>query len=92
MDWEVATMVVHTINNIFESIKLNQTTVEKLMLYQTAKELFELYVMMSKGTVPKVLKKYTEEIYLTHGEDNQEVCHFFQNLENEYLEMLKIAC
>ena len=56
MDWEVATMVVHTINNIFESIKLNQTTVEKLMLYQTAEELFELYVIMSKGTVPKVLK------------------------------------
>ena len=66
IDWEVAITLVHTIKNVAESIKLKQSMVEKWMLSQAIEELLKLYVSMSKGTVPKVVKK-TKTIYLTHG-------------------------
>ena len=56
MDWEVSIPVIHTMNNIVRYIKLNQATVEKLMLYQAAEELFNIYVRITKGTVAEVLK------------------------------------
>ena len=45
--------------NIVKSIKLNRVTVEKWMLSQYIKDLLELYVSISKGTVPKVVQKQT---------------------------------
>ena len=41
------------------------------MLPQASEELLEFYVSMSKGTVPEVVQKQTEAIYLTHFEDNK---------------------
>ena len=43
MDWEVAITLVHTMKNIVNFIKLNQSTIEKWMLYQAVEELLELY-------------------------------------------------
>ena len=34
MDWEVVITVVHTMKNIFKSVRLNQAMVEKWMLSQ----------------------------------------------------------
>ena len=79
-------------NQIDKSIKLNQAMVENWMLYQAVEDILELYVSMSKGTFPEVLQKQIEPIYLTHDENDQEVCHFFQHLENACLEMLKSVC
>ena len=62
------------------------------MLPQAAEDLLELYVGMSKGTVPKVVQKHTKSIYLTYGKDNQEVRHFIQQLNNASSEMLKSVC
>ena len=47
---------------------------------------------MPNGVVPKVLKKHTKAIYLTHGEDDQDIRHFFQHLKTACLGMLKSAC
>ena len=57
MDWEVATTVVHTIKNIFNSIKLNLATFEKWMLSQAVEDLLKLYVSMLKFTVPEEVQK-----------------------------------
>ena len=62
--------------NIVESIKLNQENIEKWMMSQAAKEILNLYVSMPTGTVPGVVQKQTETIYLEHGEDDEEVRHF----------------
>ena len=43
-------------NNIVDSIKLNQALVEKWMMSQAAKDILLLYVSISKGTVTKVVK------------------------------------
>ena len=56
MDLEVAITVVHTIKNIFNSIKVNQETVEKWILSQAVKELLGLFVSISKGMVPEVVQ------------------------------------
>ena len=50
-------MEVHTMKNIVKSIKLNQTTVEKWMPYQSIKELLHVYFIISKGMVPKLMPK-----------------------------------
>ena len=71
--------------NIANYIKLNQATVEKWMLYQDFKDLLELYISMSKGTVPKEVQNYIKAIYSTYGEDDQEVRHFFQHLKTACL-------
>ena len=78
MDWEVSITVVHTMKNIVECIKLNQTKVEEWMLSQAVKELLELYISISKATVPKIVQKQIEAICSTYIEDDQEVRHFFQ--------------
>ena len=57
-------------NNIVDSIKLNQATVENWILTQAAEELLELYISMSKGMVPKVVQKNIKAVYLTHDKDN----------------------
>ena len=62
------------------------------MLSQVIEGLLDLYVSMSKVTGPKAVQKYTEEIYWTRGEDDQEVCSLYQHLESVYLEMLKSVC
>ena len=41
------------------------------MLSQAVEELFKIYFSMSKETVPEVVQKYIEVVYLTHVEDNQ---------------------
>ena len=92
MDWEVYITVVQTTKIVFDSVKLNQATVEKWMLYQAADELLELYFSMSKGMVPEVVKKHTEAIYFTHGQDYREVRHFFQYPRNACLEILESVC
>ena len=74
-------------NSIVESIKLNQETDEKWMLSHAVKKL-----LISKGKVPKVVQKQTEVIYLTHGEDDQDACNFFQEPENACLEIIKSMC
>ena len=84
--------VVNTMKNTFDSIKLNHATVEKWTLSQAVEELLDIYVSMSKGTVHEVVQKIIEAIYLAHGEDDQEVRHFFQHLVNACLEMLKSVC
>ena len=76
MDWQVFITSFHNTKKFVNTIKLNQETVEVWMLYQAVEELLDLYISMSKGTVTKVMKNQIEEIYSTHGEDNQEVCHF----------------
>ena len=91
MDWDVTIVVVHTTNNIVNSIKLNQEMVEKLMLSHVVKDILELYISMSKGMVPKVAQKQIEELYLRNGEDDQEVCHFVQHLKTHVWKYLK-AC
>ena len=40
----ISITVVYTMKNIFESIKLNQATVDKWILSQADKDLLELYV------------------------------------------------
>ena len=92
MNWEIAITVIHTIQNIVESIKLNQATVEIWILYQAINELIKLYVSMSKSMLTEVVQKYIKEIYLKHGEDDQELSHFFQHLKNACLEILNIVC
>ena len=67
-------------NNIVDSIKLNQATVENWMLTQAAEELLELYISMSKVTLTEVVQNHIDASYLTHGEDDQEVYNFFQHL------------
>ena len=62
------------------------------MLSHAVEELLNMYVSISKCTVPKVVQKDMKDIYLTHGEDNQEVHHFFQNLWNACLEIPKSVC
>ena len=52
MDWDVVITVLNTTKKIVEPIKLNQVTVEKWMLYQAVEEILELYVSMTKVTVP----------------------------------------
>ena len=59
------------------------------MLSHTVKEILEVYISMSKDTVPKVVQKQIEVIYSTQVEDAQEVRHFFQHLKNACLEILK---
>ena len=59
---EVSIMVVHTINNIFNYIKLNQAKVEKWILSQAVKDLLELYISMSKGAVTEVVQKQIRDI------------------------------
>ena len=61
-------------------------------LSHSVEELLELYISMSKFTVPELVQKKIGAIYLTHGEDDQEVHHFFQHLKNACLEMLKSVC
>ena len=80
MDWYVPITVVHTMKNIVCPIKLNQEMVEKWMLSQAVEDLLEIFVSISKDMVTKVVQKQIETIYLTHDEDYQEVCHFFQHL------------
>ena len=70
MDWDVTIVVVHTTNNIVNSIKLNQEMVEKLMLSHVVKDILELYISMSKGMVPKVVQKNIKAVYLTHDKEN----------------------
>ena len=38
------------------------------MLSQAVEDILDVYVSMTKVTVPKVVQKQTEAIYLTHGE------------------------
>ena len=53
MYWEVAIMVVHNMNNIVESIKLNQAAVEKWMLSQAIEKLPEMYAIMQGTRFPR---------------------------------------
>ena len=76
MYWKISITVVSNTKNIVNFVKVNQAMVEKWMLSQPVKELLELYVSMPKGTVTKVMHKQIEAIYLTYGEDDQEVRHF----------------
>ena len=69
-------MVVYTVKKIVNSIKLNQSMVEKCMLYQAVEKILDIYVIISKREVDEVVQKQIEAIYLTHGEDDQEV-HYF---------------
>ena len=62
------------------------------MLSHTVKEILEVYISMSKDTVPKVVQKQIEMIYSTQVEDAQEVRHFFQHLKNACFEILKSVC
>ena len=81
MDWQVVITVVNTMNNIVQSIKLNQATVEKWMISQAVKDFLGLYVSMSKGTVTEVVQKQIQAIHLTYGEDDQEVRNVLHHLE-----------
>ena len=54
----------------------HQSMVEKWMLSQAVEEPLYLYVSMPKVAVPKVVQKQIKAVYLTHGEDNQEVRYF----------------
>ena len=78
--------------NIVESVKLSHAAVEKHMLSQAVDELLDMYVSISKGMVPEVVQKHIEAVYLTHGEDDQYVRHFFQHLKNACFEILKSVC
>ena len=91
MDWEVATPLVHTMKNIVNSIKSNQATVEKWMLSQVVEELLELHISMSKGMMHEVVQNQIELIYLTHGEDDKEVCHFSSTWKTHVCKCLR-AC
>ena len=62
------------------------------MLLHAVEELLNMYVSMSKCTVPKVVQKDMKDIYLTHGEDNQDIHHFVQHPKNACLGMLKSVC
>ena len=77
IDWQVVITVVHTTKKLFQSIKLNQATVEKWMMSQAVEDILGLYVSLSSGTVPEVVQKHIQAINLTRGEDDQEVRNVF---------------
>ena len=43
---------------------------------QAIKNLLNMYVSMSKGTVPEVVQQHIEDIYLTNSEADKEVRNF----------------
>ena len=81
IDWQVVITVFNNMKNIVQAIKLNQATVEKLMLSQAVEDLLGLYLSMSKGTVTEVVQKQIQAIHLTYGEDDQEVRNVLHHLE-----------
>ena len=91
MDLEVVIKAVHTMMHIVEYIKLNHATAEKWILSQSNEELLELYVSMSKGTVPEVVQRQTKSIYLIHGEDDYKVRNFSSTWKNNVCKCLR-AC